>query len=106
MRSLISVDGTIAENRLRTSHTFDDFKASYHDRLDVLGRVQGLLFRKKDGGRVTFDELIETELSAQSIPVGEGGPVTLDGPKDIPLRQEWTAQTARFRSVQIGRAHV
>jgi two-component sensor histidine kinase len=47
--------------------------------------VQGLLFRKNDGGRVTFDELIETELSAQSILVGVGGPVTLDGPKDIPL---------------------
>src|SRR5712675_2997714 len=68
-RNLISVVGTIADNTLRTSHTFDDFKASYHDRLDVLGRVQGLLFRNK-GGRVTFDELIETELSAQSIPVG------------------------------------
>ena len=90
-RNLISVVGTIADNTLRTSNTFDDFKVSYHDRLDVLGRVQGLLFRNK-GGRVTFDELIETELSAQSIPVGEGGPVTLDGPKDIPLRSR-TVQT-------------
>jgi two-component sensor histidine kinase len=84
-RNLISVVGTIADNTLRTSNTFDDFKVRYHDRLDVLGRVQGLLFRKNDGGRVTFDELIETELSAQSILVGVGGPVTLDGPKDIPL---------------------
>jgi two-component sensor histidine kinase len=91
-RNLISVVGTIADNTLRTSSTFDDFKTSYHDRLDVLGRVQGLLFRKKDGGRVTFDELIETELCAQSIPVGEDGPVTLDGPKDIPLRSG-TVQT-------------
>jgi len=91
-RNLISVVGTIADNTLRTSNTFDDFKVSYHDRLDVLGRVQGLLFRNKEGGRVTFDELIETELSAQSIPVGEGGPVTLDGPKDIPLRSG-TVQT-------------
>jgi two-component sensor histidine kinase len=90
-RNLISVVGTIADNTLRTSSTFDDFKTSYHDRLDVLGRVQGLLFRKQDGGRVTFDELIETELSAQSIPV-EGGAVTLDGPKDIPLRSG-TVQT-------------
>jgi two-component system CheB/CheR fusion protein len=91
-RNLISVVGTIADNTLRTSNTFDDFKARYHDRLDVLGRVQGLLFRKNDGGRVTFDELIETELSAQSILVGVGGAVTLDGPKDIPLRSG-TVQT-------------
>jgi two-component sensor histidine kinase len=84
-RNLISVVGTIADNTLRTSNTFDDFKARYRDRLDVLGRVQGLLFRKNDGGRVTFDELIETELSAQSILVEVGGPVTLDGPNDIPL---------------------
>jgi len=35
-----------------------------------------LLFRKKDGGQVTFDELIETELSAQSNSGGDGGPVT------------------------------
>jgi two-component sensor histidine kinase len=91
-RNLISVVGTIADNTLRTSSTFDDFRARYHDRLDVLGRVQGLLFRRNDGGRVTFDELIETELNAQSIPIGDGGAVTLDGPRDIPLRSG-TVQT-------------
>src|SRR5215468_3211500 len=48
-RNLISIVGTIADNTLRTSNTFDDFKASYHDRLEVLGRAQGLLFRRRDG---------------------------------------------------------
>jgi two-component sensor histidine kinase len=85
-RNLISVVGTIADNTLRTSSTFDDFKASYHDRLEVLGRAQGLLFRTKDGGRVTFDELIDSELAAQSIGVEENGPVTLDGPRGVRLR--------------------
>lgn len=85
-RNLISVVGTIADNTLRTSNTFDDFRSSYHDRLEALGRAQGLLCRKKEGDRVTFDELIETELSAQPIRAGDGGPVTLDGPKGVRLR--------------------
>jgi two-component system CheB/CheR fusion protein len=84
-RNLISVVGAIADDTLRTSSTIDDFKVSYHDRLAVLGRAQGLLFRKKEG-RVTFDELLDSELAAQSIRAGEGGPVMLDGPKGVPLR--------------------
>ncbi|SRR6266566_5230201 len=91
-RNLIGVVGTIADNTMRTSKTFDDFKASYHDRLEALGRAQGLLFRKKGGGRVTFDELINAELAAQSIRVGENGSVTLDGPKGVRLRSG-TVQT-------------
>ena len=91
-RNLISVVGTIADNTMRTSETFDDFKASYRERLEALGRAQGLLFRKKEGGRVTFDELIEAELSAHSIRVGEDGPVTLEGPKGVRLRSS-TVQT-------------
>jgi two-component system, chemotaxis family, CheB/CheR fusion protein len=84
--------GATAQKILRTSKTFDDFKASFQDRIEALGRVQGLLFRMKEDDRVTFDELIETELSAQSIRVGEDGPVTLDGPKGVPLRSR-TVQT-------------
>jgi two-component sensor histidine kinase len=91
-RNLISVVGTMADHTMRTSETFDDFKASYRDRLEVLGRAQGLLFRKKVGGRVTFDELLEAELSAHSIRVGEDGPITLDGPKGVRLRSS-TVQT-------------
>jgi two-component sensor histidine kinase len=91
-RNLISVVGTIADSTMRTSETFDDFKSKYRDRLGVLGRAQGLLFRKKEGHRVTFDELIETELSAHSIRVGEDGRVTLDGRKGVRLRSS-TVQT-------------
>lgn len=85
-RNLISVVGTIADDTLRESNTFDDFRVRYHDRLGVLGRAQGLLFRKTDGGRVTFDELLNSELVAQSARVGESGSITLDGPKDVRLR--------------------
>jgi two-component sensor histidine kinase len=91
-RNLISVVGAMADKTLRTSKTFDDFKASFQDRLGTLGCVQGLLFRMKEGDRLNFDELIETELSAQSGGVGEDGPVTLDGPKGVRLRSS-TVQT-------------
>jgi two-component sensor histidine kinase len=91
-RNLIGVVGAIADNTMRTSNTFEDFKASYHDRLEALARAQGLLFRMKKGDRVTFDELLNTELAAQSIRVGENGPVTLDGPKGVRLRSG-TVQT-------------
>jgi two-component sensor histidine kinase len=85
-RNLINVVGTMAKGTLRASKTFDDFSATFQDRLEVLGRAQGLLFRAKENGRVTFDELINTELAAQSVRVGAHGRVTLDGPKGIALR--------------------
>jgi two-component system, chemotaxis family, CheB/CheR fusion protein len=84
-RNLISVVGTMAKGTLRSSKTFDDFSETFQHRLEVLGRTQGLLFRTHEGGRVTFDELINTELAAQSIRSDEHGPVTLDGPEGIPL---------------------
>jgi PAS domain S-box-containing protein len=91
-RNLISVVSATVEKILKTSRTFDDFKASFRDRIGALGRVQGLLFRMKENDRVTFDELIEIELSAQSFRIGEDGPVTLDGPKGVRLRSS-TVQT-------------
>jgi two-component sensor histidine kinase len=91
-RNLISVVGSMADNTMRTSNTFEDFKASYQDRLEVLARAQGLLSRMKKGDRVTFDELLNTELAAESVRVGENGPVTLDGPKGVRLRSG-TVQT-------------
>jgi two-component sensor histidine kinase len=84
-RNLISVVGAIADDTLRTSRTLDDFKVNYHDRLEVLGRAQGLLFRMKERGRVTFDELLDSELAARSVRIGDGQ-VTLDGPAGVQLR--------------------
>jgi Domain of unknown function (DUF4118)/HWE histidine kinase len=49
-RNLISVVGTIAKGTLRTSKTFDDFSATFQNRLEVLGRAQGLLFRAEAAG--------------------------------------------------------
>jgi two-component sensor histidine kinase len=85
-RNLISVVGTMAKGTLRSSETFDDFSTTFQDRLEVLGRAQGLLFRTHEGSRVTFDELLNIELAAQSVRVEAIGRMTLDGPKGIPLR--------------------
>jgi two-component sensor histidine kinase len=85
-RNLMSVVSAIADDTLKTSDSLDDFKVNYHDRLAVLGRAQGLLFRIKEGGRVTFDELLNSELAAQSIPVGDDERVTIDGPAGVRLR--------------------
>jgi two-component sensor histidine kinase len=88
-RNLVSIVGALANDTLRMSATFDDFKAIFQDRLGVLARVQGLLFRMKEGERVTLDELIGAELSAQSTYVGS---VILDGPNGVRLRSG-TVQT-------------
>jgi two-component sensor histidine kinase len=88
-RNLVSIVGALANETLRMSATFDDFKAIFQDRLAVLARVQGLLFRMREGERVTFDELIGAELSAQSAYMGS---VILDGPNGVRLRSG-TVQT-------------
>jgi K+-sensing histidine kinase KdpD len=79
-RNLMSVVGTIAKGTMKSSKTFDVFSATFQDRLEVLSRAQGLLFRTHEGGRVTFDELINAELAAKSVQMEQNGPVTLDGP--------------------------
>ena len=91
-RNLISVVSAIADDTLRASKSLDDFKTSYHERLAVLGRAQGLLFRNTRGGPVTFDDLLDSELAAQSVPVGDNARVTLDGPRGVQLRSG-TVQT-------------
>jgi K+-sensing histidine kinase KdpD len=49
-RNLLTVVSTVAENSMRKSSSFADFKASYQDRLQALARVQNLLFRQQRGG--------------------------------------------------------
>ena len=82
-RNLLTVVGTIADNTMSKSSSFADFSAKYHNRIEALARVQSLLLRQQR--EVAFDELIEVELAAQSADVGDGGRVTLDGPKGVGL---------------------
>ena len=88
-RNLIALVRSTADKTVRTSVDLPDFHSRFRDRLEALARVQGLLSRLTDVDRVTFDDLIRTELSAMNDTLDR---VTLDGPSDIRLRSS-TVQT-------------
>jgi two-component system CheB/CheR fusion protein len=82
-RNLIGVITAMADQTASPGQTVDEFKASFNERLMALARLQGLLSRATPGDGIAFDELLESELTAQS---GNGGAVTLDGPKSVIIR--------------------
>ena len=82
-RNLMGVVRSIADKTLRSSADLGDFAARFRDRLEVLSRVQSLLSRLDEHDRVTFDELIRTELAAMN---GESERVTFAGPVGVRLR--------------------
>jgi two-component sensor histidine kinase len=84
-RNLLGVVMAMLDRTAVPRQTLDEFKASFRDRLMALARVQGLLSRTAPGDSVTFDNLLESELSAQS---SNGGTITLDGPQDVVLRSK------------------
>lgn len=88
-RNLMGVVRSMSDKTARASADLPDFRSRFRDRLDALARVQGLLSRLNEHGRVTFDELIRTELSAME---GSTARATLDGPSGIRLRSS-TVQT-------------
>ncbi|BCI71110.1 hypothetical protein SPKIRA_19400 [Sphingomonas paucimobilis] len=97
-RNLIGVVRSTAEKTARSSADLSEFQEKFEDRLDALSRVQGLLSRLNDHDRVTFGDLIRTELSALG-----GGPdrVTLDGPPGVRLRSS-TVQTLAMALHELG----
>lgn len=79
----MAVVRAMADKTARASADLADFRSRFRDRLDALTRVQGLLSRLNEHDRVTFDQLIETELAA----MGSGTDrVRLAGPKGVRLR--------------------
>jgi len=82
-RNLMGVVQSIADRTARASADLPDFRFRFRDRLEALSRVQGLLSRLNEHDRVTFDELIRTELSAMD---GSVERVTLEGPSGVRLR--------------------
>jgi len=79
----------MAEKTSRNSTDLADFRSRFCDRLDAMARVQGLLSRLNDHDRVTFNDLIHSEMLAVD---GGTDRVTLIGPKDVRLRSS-TVQT-------------
>lgn len=82
-RNLMGVIRSIADKTARSSNGLADFHARFRDRLNALTRVQSLLSRLNEHDRVTFDELIKSELSPIN---GSAERVTLDGPAGVRLR--------------------
>ncbi|MBL3674870.1 PAS domain S-box protein [Paracoccus aerius] len=88
-RNLMTVILSLCDMTANSSTDLKHFKARFQSRLEALARVQGLLSRLSDLDRVTFDELIQTELAAMG---GRGDYITLNGPTGIRLRST-TVQT-------------
>jgi len=82
-RNLMGVVRSMADRTIATSDDLPNLRTRFRERLDALARVQGLLSRLEEHDRVTFDELIRTELAAMD---GELDRVTLAGPEGVRLR--------------------
>nr|WP_244422895.1 PAS domain-containing protein [Bradyrhizobium sp. ORS 278] len=82
-RNLLGVVRSMADKTARASTDLADFRARYKDRLDTLSRVQGLLSLLKEHDRISFDDLIRSELTAVA---GVSERVVLDGPSGVRLR--------------------
>jgi len=82
-RNLINLVRSIADRTVRSSSDLPGFRERFVDRLDALARVQGLLSQLQDVDRVSFDELVRSELSAMA---GTSDRIVLDGPAGIRLR--------------------
>ncbi|EPE96422.1 chemotaxis protein CheB [Rhizobium grahamii] len=88
-RNLLGVVRSMADKTGRASSSLENFRNRFRDRLEALARVQGLLSKLSDHDRVSFDAVVETELSAMG---GSGDRVTLEGPRGVRLRSS-TVQT-------------
>jgi PAS domain S-box-containing protein len=86
-RNLIGVVRAMASRTLRASTSVEDFRDRFGDRLEALARVNGLLSRLEEGERVTFDELLATEIEGHGLAdeIGPGGKVSLRGPGGVSL---------------------
>ena len=91
-RNLVAVAKALADRTLDESETLDDFRMLYGDRLAAVSRVQGLLSRLAEGERITFDQVLQAELSALAAFAETSARVSLEGPSGIGLRSN-TVQT-------------
>lgn len=93
-RNLMAVVQSITMRTIKGSADLDGFRECISDRLAALARVQGLLSRRAEATRVTFDVLLREELSAHVTLDGEGNGdrVTTGGPAGVQLRSA-TVQT-------------
>ncbi|PEQ10567.1 hypothetical protein B2G71_21530 [Novosphingobium sp. PC22D] len=82
-RNLLGVVRSMSDKTARASLDLEDFTGRFRNRLDALSRVQGLLSRLDENDRITFDELLHTELAAMD---GSAERVVVKGPTGIRMR--------------------
>ena len=85
-RNLIAVVRSLCDRTLGNAVSLEDFDQRFRLRLSALSRVQGLLSHLAVGEKVTFQELLCSELDAHGASNGKSHKVTLDGPADVLLR--------------------
>jgi PAS domain S-box-containing protein len=82
-RNIMGMIRALADKIALTSSDLPNFRERFTDRLTALARVQGLLSRLHADDRVTFDELLESELAALDASAER---VSLNGPRGVRLR--------------------
>lgn len=87
-RNIIAIVQSLAEKTIDGAGSLEAFEHRFNDRLHALARVQGLLSHATAGQRVTFGDLLDSELTALGAFQRDGvaDSVILDGPHDVPLR--------------------
>lgn len=93
-RNLLGVVRSMADKTAEGADSLDDFLPRYRDRIGALARINGLLSKLEKGERVTFEDMLRTELAARGVLDGEkgSGQVVLEGPSGVRLRSA-TVQT-------------
>ncbi|MBV0892616.1 PAS domain S-box protein, partial [Paracoccus sp. Z118] len=87
-RNLLAVVHGLMDQTRRESRGIEEFMPLFQARLRALARVQILLSRLGEDGRVMFDDLVRTELEAMGAldADGRGERVTLEGPRGVRLQ--------------------
>ena len=84
-RNLITVISALADRTLGNASSLDDFGTRFNLRLSALSRVQGMLSHLAAGERITFKEVLHSELDVYGATNGLAHKFTLEGPDDVPL---------------------
>ena len=86
-RNLLNVVRAVADKTAANAGSLERFLPLYRERLASLSRINGLLSKLGKGERVTFDELLITELESKGVlDRGDSKRVTLEGPSGVKLR--------------------
>lgn len=85
-RNLMAVVQRMADQTLANSKSLEDFGVRFRDRIAALARVQGLLSRLGGQDKVTFDQLVQSELEAHGGLGKTSATLQVEGPHGVALR--------------------